>query len=123
MNYDHPSHTVARELEADEPFKSALASPGRYGNMLAPEEYSLLLDDLGYAGQLVRLQVYAHHLESREHVVEWVRGTLLTEYRARLDSELYDLFVERYRARLLPRLRDTRPFFYPFKRILIWGSR
>jgi hypothetical protein len=31
--------------------------------------------------------------------------------------------LERYRERLLPQLDDTRPFFYPFKRVLMWGAR
>jgi trans-aconitate 2-methyltransferase len=123
MNFDYPSHVVARELEEEEPFTSRLSGPRRIGNMLAPEAYAVLLDDLGYTEQIVRLQVYAHHLDSREHVVEWVKGTLLTDYEARLGADLFPLFLERYRARLLPRLRDTKPFFYPFKRILMWARR
>ena len=73
--------------------------------------------------QHVRLQVYAHELESREAVVEWVRGSLLTDYERRLPAELWPRFLERYRERLLPQLEDTRPFFYPFKRVLLWGAR
>ena len=122
MNFDYPSHVVARELGEEEPFKPHLSNP-RGPNMLSPEEYAVLLDDLGFGEQLVRLQVYAHHLDSRDQVVEWVKGTLLTDYEARLGPDLYSLFLERYRARLLPRLRDSRPFFYPFKRILLWGRR
>jgi len=123
MNFDYPSHVVAREVEEEEPFRGKMAGPGRIGMTLGPEEYAVLLDDLGYAKQLVRLQVYAHHLDSREQVVEWVKGTLLTEYETRLGPELFPLFLERYRARLMPRLRDTEPFFYPFKRLLIWARR
>ena len=32
-------------------------------------------------------------------------------------------FVEAYRARLLSVLGDRSPYFYPFKRILLWGRR
>jgi len=81
------------------------------------------LDRLGFEGLNVRLQVYVHHLESREGVVEWVKGSLLTDYEKRLPPELYQRFLERYRSALLPQLSETRPFFYPFKRILIWGRR
>jgi trans-aconitate 2-methyltransferase len=56
-------------------------------------------------------------------VVEWVRGTLLTDYASRLPAELFAQFLERYRQRLLPLLDDTTPYFYPFKRILFWASR
>ena len=71
----------------------------------------------------VLLIVYPHILSSREDVVEWVKGTMLTAYKRRLPENVYDQFVAEYRARLLPRLEDSRPFFYPFKRILCWGRR
>jgi trans-aconitate 2-methyltransferase len=121
MNFDYPSHVVAREIEEEEPFRGKMGGGSRIGVPLTPEQYAVLLDDLGFRRQLVRLQVYAHHLDSRDQVVEWVKGTLLNEYETRLGPELFPLFLERYRARLLPRLRDTRPFFYPFKRLLLWG--
>ena len=75
------------------------------------------------AEQHVRLQVYAHRLARRDDVVEWVKGTLLTDYEKRLPPELFARFLARYRERLLPRLSDRRPYFYPFKRILIWATR
>jgi trans-aconitate 2-methyltransferase len=56
-------------------------------------------------------------------VVEWVRGTLLTDYAARLPAALFDDFLAAYRERLLPVLEDTRPYRYPFKRLLLWGAR
>jgi trans-aconitate 2-methyltransferase len=52
-----------------------------------------------------------------------VKGTLLTSYRRRLAEPLYARFVECYRERLLSQLEDRRPYFFPFKRILFWGSR
>jgi trans-aconitate 2-methyltransferase len=54
-------------------------------------------------------------------VVEWVRGTLLTDYEARMPEAMYQEFVERYRERLNAALGHQRPYFYPFKRILLWG--
>lgn len=122
-NEDLASHALARELATEPPFREALADDlPRFSN-LTPEGYALLLDRLGYHDQHVRLQVYAHHLPSRADVVEWVRGTLLTDYQRRLPPDLFATFVERYRERLLPRLEDSRPYLYPFKRILIWGTR
>jgi len=69
------------------------------------------------------LIVYPHVLASREDVVEWVKGTTLTEYKRHLPAEVYDQFVEKYRGRLLAKLDEARPFFFPFKRILCWGQR
>ena len=122
-NYDYPSHTVAAELAGEEPYRAALGGYLPKRPVLDPVEYAALLDRLGYAEQHVRLQVYAHHLDSRADVVEWVKGTLLTDYRKRMPGELYARFLEEYRARLLAQLEDARPFFYPFKRILFWARR
>ena len=68
-------------------------------------------------------QVYGHRLASREEIVEWVRGSLLTDYEKRLASPLFARFLARYRERLFAMLPDERPFFFPFKRILARAAR
>jgi trans-aconitate 2-methyltransferase len=122
-NHDHPSHVVAAEVAGDEPFRTALEGYHRVSPVQPPEWYADLLDRLGLADQHVRLQVYLHHLTSREEVVEWVKGTLLTDYESRMPAEVFEEFLGVYRERLLPRLEDTRPYRYPFKRLLLWGQR
>jgi trans-aconitate 2-methyltransferase len=125
-NADHPSHTVGMEVAGEAPFAGALAAdppPDSGTRVLAPEDYAMLLDELGFGEQLVRLQVYLHRLASSGDVVEWVKGTALTFFRARLSDELYDLFLERYQRRLLDVIGDRRPYLYTFKRILMWGRR
>jgi trans-aconitate 2-methyltransferase len=121
-NFDHPSHVAAAELAREAPFRDALEAHVRDAPALPAEAYAVILDRLGYTKQHVRLQVYAHHLESREDVVEWVKGTLLTDYKRRLGDKLYARFLDEYRARLLPRLEGSRPYLFPFKRILFWGK-
>jgi trans-aconitate 2-methyltransferase len=126
-NADHPSHLVASEVAAAEPFLSALDSsppPDPVAvNVLPPERYASLLDQLGAARQHVRLQVYPHVLASSAEVVEWVRGTSLTRFFTALPAELHEPFVAEYRRRLLAEIGDHEPFFYPFKRILFWASK
>ena len=122
-HHDQPSHLVATEVAAEAPFREALAGHVRRSPVLLPEEYAVVLDTLGYREQRVRLEVYGHRMESREEVVEWMKGTLLTDYEKRLPPELFASFVERYRERLLPRLPDTRPHFFPYNRILFWAER
>ncbi len=122
-NNDHPSHVTAHRIAAGEPFLSALDGYAREWPVQPPEWYAELLDRLGFTTQSVRLQVYGHHLASREGVIEWVRGTLLTDYQKRLPVDLWEEYLARYRAELLPRLRNTHPYFYAFKRILIWGHK
>lgn len=120
-NDDHPSHTIAWELAAEPPFREALGGGGRPLNVRDPDWYALELDRLGFAEQHVRLQVFLHHLPGPADVVEWVKGTLLTWYRRQLGAGLYERFLAAYRERLLARLGDTRPYPYPYKRILFWA--
>lgn len=124
-NGDHPSHALAFEIAREAPFRQALHDAGddleEVSPVLAPERYAEILEELGFAEQHVRLQVYGHHLPSTADVVEWTTGTTLTRYEKALPPEAYQQFVDRYRDRLLDRLRDRAPFFYTFKRILFWG--
>jgi len=122
-NHDHPSHVVAAEIARTAEFAALLGGHERRSPVLAPETYATLLHRLGFREQTVRLQVYAHELASKDDVVEWVKGTLLTDYQKRLAPDAFERFLARYRAALLPRLADERPFFYPFKRVLIWGRK
>ena len=118
-NADHPAHLVAAEVAAElltNPPPDAVAE-----NVLAPEEYAAILDDLGCIRQLVRLQVYVHRLDSTAEVVEWVKGTTLTRFKAPMGEEGWTRFVAAYRARLLAHLGERSPYTYFFKRILLWG--
>lgn len=115
-NDSHPSHRVAAEVAAD------FGIPPRPGHVLEPERYAELLQRLGYVRQHVRMQVYGHVLPSPDDVVEWVRGALLTHYQALLAPETFEEFLAAYRERLGKVLGNDRPFFYTYKRVLIWGS-
>ena len=122
-NHDHPSHTTARDVAREDEFRAVLSGHERVSPVLAPEAYAELLHRLGFADQHVRLQVYAHTLASRDEVVEWVRGTMLTDYQRRLAPDVFARFLARYREVLTSRLPDERPFLFPFKRVLLWGRR
>jgi trans-aconitate 2-methyltransferase len=125
-NADHPAHLLATELAAEEPFRSALGGvppPDPVRRVLRPEDYASILDELGFAEQHVRLQVYGHRLASTGEVAEWVRGTSLTRYSSRLPDDLFGEYLDQYRSRLVQTLGKQEPYFYPFKRILFWGCR
>ena len=122
-NFDHPSHTVAAEVAREEPFASALRGYVHSTNVLDPPAYARLLHSLGYERQHVRLVVYTHLLPSPDAVVEWVKGTLLTGYRERLEAATYEQFVDAYRAKLLLALSKESPFFFTFERVLMWGLK
>jgi trans-aconitate 2-methyltransferase len=125
-NGDHPSHTVLTALAAEPPYADALAAdppPDPAKRVLLPEQYAELLDDLGFAEQHVHLRVYCHKLDSSADVIEWVKGTHLTQFKARLSIDLYEQLLVEYRQRLLDVIGDRRSYLYTFKRILFWARR
>ncbi|MCU1352371.1 MAG: Trans-aconitate 2-methyltransferase [Acidimicrobiales bacterium] len=126
-NADHPSHLIAAATAADPRFAAAFGGPPPPDvvaeNVLPPERYAELLHRLGYVEQHVRLQVYGPVLESTAAVVEWMKGTSLTRFQAVLEPDVYEELVDLYRERLVAELGDQRPFFFAFKRILMWGRR
>lgn len=123
-----PSHTVAAEVAHREPFFSAFGTAGPPADpvalyVLEPEQYASLLYELGFTQQHVRLQVYPHVLPSSRSVVQWVRGTTLTRFQDRLDPETYSAFIVEYERELLRVIGDRSPYFFPFRRILMWGRK
>ena len=114
-NDSHPSHAIAGEVA-----KEFGVAP-RHDPVLAPEEYASLLHDIGFRRQHVRMQVYGHELASTQAVIEWVRGTLLTDYEKRLGDKFRD-FLSEYSRRLLLAIGEHHPYFYTYRRVLIWAS-
>lgn len=127
-NADHPSHQLAAEVAAEPQFAEAFAPLGGpppdvvARNVLLPEEYAELIFDLGYVEQIVRLQVYGPVLSSTAEIVEWMRGTSLTRFEKVLDAVTYQRFLERYQQRLFEVIGDRRPYYFAFKRILMWAK-
>jgi len=121
-NMDAITHRTAAEVGRDPRFAPYLQGAERRGAILTAEEYAVLLHELGFTRQVVLRRIYAHLLPSRDDVVEWFRGSLLTEYERLLPAGVFEEFLAAYRATLLPRLDDRRPYLLPFPRLLIWGA-
>ena len=119
-NADHPGHQLAGVVAAE---LGVANPPDPVLSVLAPERYAQLLDELGFGEQHVRLQVYGHHLATADDVVEWVKGSSLTRFRTALTESDYERFLATYRARVRSSLGEAAPYFYTFKRILIWGRK
>ena len=115
------THTRAAALAREQPYAGALGGYVVDLRVLAPEQYAALLFRLGCAEQHVRLQVYPHVLPGPEAAVDWIRGTLLTAYEARMPAALFARFLAEYERRLLATLGDQRPLFFGYPRLLIWG--
>ena len=116
------THQTAYDLARSPAFRPPLGGYERRAPLPDPSQYAGWLHHLGYVRQHVRVVVYAHLLDSRDDVVEWVRGALLTEYQKRLAPPDWERFLQRYRQLLIPQLEDQRPYFYSYPRILIWGA-
>ncbi len=122
-NHDHPSHTVAHAVAQEPRHAQALAGYVRANPVQEVEWYAALLARLDFEALQVREQVYLHWLEGPEEVVEWVKGSLLTDYRRRLSEAEYEAYLADYRERLLGELPEERPYLLTFKRLLLWGRR
>jgi trans-aconitate 2-methyltransferase len=124
-NADHPSHVCAREAAdslADR-FEGPVPRDPVDANVLLPEQYAVILDGLGLQDVHVRLQVYGHHLPSSADVVEWTKGSSLTRFQNVLSVDDYGELIRRYRELLLATIGDHAPYFFTFKRILMYGRR
>lgn len=123
MNHDYPTHILAQKMSHEKRWNDLLKGEAydKFDSMLLMEQYATLLFNLGFQKQNVFTKVYGHVLGSREEVVEWVKGSMLTFFQGRLSKEDYELFLAEFSQRLFAELPDDRPFFFPFKRILMWA--
>ena len=122
-NGDHVAYRLAYELAGEHPYATALDGWRREDPVLAPEWYAETLFALGFEPPRVRLEVYPHVLPDTLGVVEWMKGSLLTPYRARLPAALYERFVAEHERRVVAELGEHSPYFYPFRRILMHARR
>jgi trans-aconitate 2-methyltransferase len=111
----HPSHAIAAEVARE------FGVEPRHDPMLPVEEYASLLFAIGFKRQHVRLQVYGHELASTAAVIEWVKGSLLTDYEKKLGPRFPE-FLKQYSSRFLAAVGDHTPYLYTYKRILAWGT-
>jgi trans-aconitate 2-methyltransferase len=115
-NDEHLSHIIAARVAA------RFGVVARPAYVLSAARYAELLHHLGFKQQHVRLQVYGHVLPSADDVAEWVRGALLTHYESLLAPEAFTQFLAEYRNELREALGDARPYFYTYKRVLMWAT-
>jgi trans-aconitate 2-methyltransferase len=119
-NFDQPSHRIADTIGAElglEPLDRAITA-------LTPARYAEVLWHAGLRELDVTLRVYGVEMARTDHVVDWVSGTLLTRFEARLSADDYESFRAEYRGRLLDALGDptgSSPYYYAFPRILCRG--
>jgi len=120
-NFDHVSHVLAAEVAVDL-FPDDFKPHHRFDHTLMLTDYAELLYQHGFHEMVCRIQVYGSLMPSGLDVIEWVKGTLMNFYRLRLNPHDYAHFEKAYAARMAEAL-GTQPYFYAFKRMLLWGRR
>ncbi len=121
-NNSHPTHQFMLETGREEPFFTALKGWQRDFPTLAVEEYAELLYNAGGTNLTVFEKVYPHILQDADALADWTSGTALVPYFERLDEEMRERFMARYRAKLRARYPSS-PVFYGFRRILFTATR
>lgn len=120
FNFDHPSHTVAAQV-AISLYPDIFANQSARST-LTLERYAELLFQHGFESQIARIEVYGHKMSSGLDVIEWTKGTLLTAYQSKLSEDQFSEFINVYKETLLKIIGEG-PYFYAFKRALIWGIK
>jgi len=103
------THQTAGDLARSPAFRPLLGGYERRAPLPDPSQYASWLHHLGYVRQHVRVVMYAHLLDSREDVVEWVRGALLTEYQRRLAPPDWSAFCSATASCSFPSSRTSAP--------------
>jgi trans-aconitate 2-methyltransferase len=124
-NLDQPSHRLMREVAAEGPWASKLASAAAARTPLpAAGWYYALLQPLCTRVDLWRT-TYHHPLAGAAAVVEWVKGSGLRPFLVGLDPDEQSAFLARYQAaveRAYPPLADGTVLLV-FPRLFIVATR
>lgn len=99
-NRNEPSHLLMEETARNGPWSDAFAkSPARRADMPTPSDYYDRL--IGKSARLdIWHTVYNHPLDGARAIVEWVKGTGLRPYLARVAPEEQEQFINEYLVRI-----------------------
>lgn len=121
-NFEEPSHTLRRDLAAEEPYAAHLhdiASPASHD----AATYLAALQQLGLEVDAWET-TYLHVLHGPDPVFEWVSGTGARPTLQALPGPLRERFAAEFRSRLREAYPDTgNGVVLPFRRIFAVGRR
>lgn len=121
-NHNHPTHSLIIETAGEEPFRTLLQGWVRVPPVLSIDAYAELLYQAGGENLVVFEKVYPHILADADALADWTSGTALVPYFDRLEPEMRQAFLERYRQRLRERWPGA-PVFYAFRRTLFSAQK
>jgi trans-aconitate 2-methyltransferase len=122
-NFAAPSHRLLAELAGEADWRLPLAGV-RMGRVLAAAEYHDLLSPRCRHLDLWET-TYWQRLDGEDALVEWMKGTTLLPYLARLDADTGERFLAAYRQRLAEAYPTgaAGQTLFPFRRIFFVAQR
>lgn len=120
-NSNHPAMAAIRYVAAEEPFVSALQGWHQPLHVLSIDQYADILYKEGGKEITVYEKVYPHILQDVDALVQWTSGTAMLPYLEKLNDQVKQEFLSRYKEVLSERFTTT-PIFFGFKRILFSAS-
>jgi len=112
------SNQLLDQLADKTPYNKLLQNWKRDSAVLDINDYSKLLFENGGHQLNVYEKVYPLILENPEALFDWVSGTALIPYLAKLPAEQKEQFIADYKKELAAAF-PVQPVFYPFRRILM----
>ena len=121
-NFEAPSHRLIRTL-AEAPRWAKCLAGARMGSVMAVEHYWSVMTSL-FASVDLWETVYWQRLGGEHALLEWLRGTTLVPYLARLDDGQRTDFLAELSVGLLRAypVREGGEVLFPFKRLFMIGS-
>ena len=123
-NFDAPSHTVMAAVAREGPWAAKLEGARETSFTQPPSFYYDVLAPLA-ADVTVWETEYIHVLPSAASVVDWLRGTGLRPFLARLDADEQSAFLRQYSARIADAypVRSSGCVLFPFRRTFVVARR
>ncbi len=124
-NFDAPSHRVLREIiNSNRDWQSKLKDSILYYDFLQPADYYQLFSDYGYQVDLWTT-TYFQALSGKNAVVEWVKGSVVSDLRASLLPTEVDEILTKYSlqvAKYYPENSNGTTLF-PFTRLFFVAKK
>jgi trans-aconitate 2-methyltransferase len=117
-NFDAVAIRVAESVACEPPFELDAATRGAEV-VLRPEEYAVVLHQLGFRHQRVELRIYAECFPTRAEFIRAVEGAALSPYTRLLERDVAGALAGRYRERMEAELDDFQPYLHPLRRLLV----
>ena len=107
---------------SEEPFSIQLKGFNRLSPVLGLDDYANMMFENGLQNLNISMKVYPLIAESEEELYNFISGSALIPYLARLSGEQKEDFINEFKKRIGDHFSKF-PVIYSFKRILLYGRK